>query len=63
MIYPKDFLRRLDESHNKITHAKVVRLTLNEDPVESIEGEITGGSVNIDGASAVRRTCNLTMVS
>lgn len=63
MIYPKDFLCQLDESQNKIIHAKVIRLTLDEDPIESIEGQITGGSINVDGASAVRRTCNLTMVS
>jgi hypothetical protein len=28
-----------------------------------IEGRVTGGSINIDGASAVRRTCSLTIVA
>jgi hypothetical protein len=32
-------------------------------PLESIEGRVTAGSINVDGASAVRRTCSLTMVA
>jgi hypothetical protein len=31
--------------------------------LETIEGLITGGSVNIDGKSAVRRTCNLSLTT
>jgi hypothetical protein len=36
---------------------------MNELPQDYIEGKITTGSINIDGNSSVRRTCNLTMVS
>jgi hypothetical protein len=32
-------------------------------PIEYIEGRATGGSINVDGASALRRTCNLSMVA
>lgn len=58
-----DFLRKLDLKRNKATYAKIILLTNDELPVYEIQGKITAGSVNIDGASAVRRTCSLTMVS
>ncbi len=58
-----DFLRRLDLTKNKATYAKIILLTNTEEPVEEIQGRITSGSVNIDGNSAVRRTCSLSMVS
>ena len=38
-------------------------MTLDEKPVEAIEGKVTGGSVNIDGASALRRTSSLTLLA
>ena len=42
---------------------KIVALDVNEMPIEFIEGYATGGSINIDGKSAVRRSCQLNMVS
>lgn len=59
----KEFLRQLDISKQREIFARITALTFNEDPIESIEGRITGGSVNLDGNSAVRRTCNLTMTA
>jgi hypothetical protein len=33
-------------------------------PTEEITGRVTsGGSINVDGTSAVRRSCSLTMVA
>ena len=32
-------------------------------PLEQIEGKVISGSINIDGNSAVRRTCNLSLVA
>ena len=58
-----EFLRKLDLERNKATYAKIILLTNDELPVYEIQGKITGGSINIDGASAVRRTCSLTMVA
>lgn len=58
-----DFLKELDKQKNKIIYARVTALTLDELPLQQIEGYVTQGSVNIDGASAVRRTCSLTIVS
>ena len=62
-LLDQEFLRKLDLTKNKATYAKIILLTWDEEPVEEIQGKITAGSVNIDGASAIRRTCSLTMVS
>ena len=58
-----EFLRKLDLMRNKATYAKIILLTWDENPIYEIQGKITAGSINIDGASAVRRTCSLTMIS
>ena len=58
-----EFLRKLDLERNKATYAKIILLTNDELPVYEIQGKITSGSISIDGASAVRRTCSLTMVA
>ena len=63
MQYDKDFLLELDKIPNKTTYAKITALQFNETPIESIEGRVTGGSINIDGTSALRRTCSLTLVA
>lgn len=58
-----EFLRALDNDRNKIIYAKVISLTRDEQPIEAIEGVVQSGSINIDGSSAVRRSCNLTMTT
>ena len=59
----QQFLLELDKQKNKILHARIIALNFNEFPIETIEGRVTQGSINIDGASAVRRTCSLTLVA
>ena len=59
----KEFLYQLSQFRQKEIYAKIIALNFNEQPLEQIEGKVTGGSLNIDGSSAVRRTCNLTMVA
>ena len=63
MNYNKQFLKLLDQDRNKIIYCRITALSINDDPLEIIEGRISGGSINIDGTSAVRRSCSLTMVS
>ena len=58
-----DFLRQLDQNENKEIYGKIILLTQDELPVYEIQGKITNGSINVDGASAIRRTCSLTMVA
>ena len=63
MFYDRDFLIELDKIKNKTIYAKVTALTFEETPIETIEGRVTQGSINLDGASAVRRSCSLSMVA
>lgn len=63
LLYNKEFLRELDKERNKTIYARITALKMDESPLETIQGRITGGSINFDGASAVRRTCSLTMVA
>lgn len=63
VLLDKEFLKELDNFSNKEVYARVTALTNNELPIEMIEGRITGGSINIDGTSAIRRTCSLSLVA
>jgi hypothetical protein len=63
MFYDKDFLLQLDKTKNKTIYARITALTFNEQPIETVEGRVTTGSINIDGSAAVRRTCSLTMIA
>ena len=56
------FLQNLYTDRHKEIYAKIIALDKEENPIEQIEGQVTGGSVNIDGSSSVRRSCSLTMV-
>lgn len=62
-LLDKNFLKQLDAETQKEIYAKIVSLNVHEHPIESIEGRVTGGSINIDGSSSVRRSCNLTLVT
>lgn len=62
-LYDKLFLTELDKNREREIFARITLLTFDEQPIEYIEGKTTGGSVNIDGTSVLRRTCSLSMVS
>ena len=62
-LIDKDFLYALDQYQHKELYARIIALTFDERPLETIEGRVTSGSINIDGNSAVRRTCNLTLIA
>lgn len=63
MIFDTSFLLDLDKQKHKIIYAKITALKFDETPIETIEGRVTQGSINIDGASAVRRSCSLTLTT
>lgn len=54
------FLDHISDFVNQRQYVKMTLLTWEEDPVKSIEGEISSGSISKDGNSAIRRTCSLT---
>lgn len=62
-LLDKNFLKELDNFRSHEIYARITALSVKELPIEYIEGKVTGGSINIDGTSAVRRTCNLSMVA
>lgn len=62
-LFDTAFLKQLIEQKNREIFARITALTINEMPIEYIEGKVTGGSINVDGNSAVRRTCTLSMVA
>lgn len=62
-LLDKDFLVELDKIPLKEVYAEVIALNSNDEVLETIEGHVTAGTVNVDGASAVRRTCTLTIVA
>lgn len=61
-LLDRQFLLALDQQKNKTTFVRIIALTPDERPVEQIEGRATGGSMNIDGDSAIRRTCSVSLV-
>ena len=60
----KDFLKELDNTKNKFYWVKIEVLDSDELPIQSIEGRVQpGSSINIDGNSSVRRTCNISFIA
>ena len=59
----KEFLYNLNQDRHKEIYAKIISLSFDEKPQEQIEGRVSSGSINIDGTSTVRRTCNLTLIA
>lgn len=58
-----DFNKVLDAYEEKEIYVRIISLNHKELPREQILGRVTGGSINIDGASAVRRSCSLNLVA
>lgn len=56
-----DFLFKIDCLQIKTQYIKITLLDWKERPIQEIQGMTTGGSLNLDGKSAMRRTCNLSM--
>lgn len=59
----KEFLRLLDLDKQREVFAKIISLDNDENPIEEIQGRVSSGSVSVDGSSAVRRTCSLSLVA
>ena len=62
-LVDKEFLKELDAYREREIYARIIALNFDEEPVELIEGQVTQGTINIDGSSAVRRTCALSLVT
>lgn len=56
-----DFLMKLDKLNLRTQYAKIVLLSFDEKPIKEIQGNISSGSMSVNGSSRVRRTINLSM--
>lgn len=56
-------LEKLVNEKIQTTYAKIVTYSFDEKPLSSIEGRVSGGSIQANGASAVRRTLSLSMAA
>ena len=57
------FLRDIDDLKLKEQYIKINILDFKEKFIQSIQGKVTAGNINLDGSSGMRRSCNLTMVA
>ena len=60
-LLDSDFLVKLNNDKNRTIYARIISLNQYEHPIEQLEGVVTAGSITIDGQSAVRRICSLTL--
>lgn len=58
-----NFLNQLFNKKEREIFVRLTALSWEEKPIEYIEGRATGGSINIDGTSVLRRTCSITLVA
>ena len=58
----KNFLKTIDRISLKEEFAKITILNWQERPIEDIQGKVGSGTLNINGNSSLRRTCNLTIL-
>ena len=63
--YLKDsaFLKEFDKIRLKEQFVKIIVLNFDETPIQQIQGKVLGGSFNLDGSSAMRRTGNINFVA
>lgn len=64
-MYDKDFLLALDQIQNRVLYT---RIQIQNDYTGHydgayIEGKVTGGNINLNGSSAMRRTASLQMIA
>lgn len=57
------FLEQLDFLKLQVQYTRLTLLSYEDKIVGEIQGQITGGSVSVNGSSAVRRTISLTMLA
>jgi hypothetical protein len=55
------FLAEIDNLQIRTQFVKITLLDWLENPIQEIQGLVTGGSGNLDGKSAMRRSANLTV--
>lgn len=63
-LMDKRFLKEIDNMSEKEQFVKITVLDINEKPIEEIQGLVTsGGTLNINGDSAIRRSCTINIIA
>lgn len=57
-----EFLLKVFNHRQRNVKVKIIALTFGEEFIDSIEGKVISGNITVDGKSALRRTCNLTLI-
>lgn len=57
------FLSRLDNKRLKTSYTKIIILNKEELPLETIQGRVSGGTLNLNGSSSVRRTGSISFIA
>ena len=55
--------KQFDKEHDKVHYAKITVLSSSEETIGEIQGIITGGTINVNGSSSIRRTGSLQMIA
>lgn len=58
----KQFLNEIDHLKFRTQYIKIILLNWKEKPIQEIQGKATGGTLNLNGSSSLRRTCNLNVL-
>ena len=58
-----EFLQELTKSKIKQQYVKIIVLDWKENTIEQITGRALGGSINVDGTSAMRRTASIQLIA
>ena len=56
------FLQQIDNFVNQRQYVKIILLDWNENPLKEIQGELSGGTINKDGSSSIRRSGSFSAV-
>ena len=59
----KNFLKEIDSAKFKTLKVRITALDWEERPIQDIQSSVVSGTLNLDGKSSIRRTCNLTIVT
>ena len=59
--HDENFLKKIDNQRLQKQYIKLILLDWKENPLTEIQGFSTGGTLSVNGDSATRQTCNLTM--
>ena len=57
------FLSKIDNQKLKTSYTKIIILNKEEMPLETIQGKVSNGSLNLNGSSSVRRTGSITFLA